>query len=95
VNLSFVTKATSSTCNIKLSSVEQSAQDIMTETTTNCILEIASDHLSLGKNDLALQAYRCATNVAFSNVISVNNKLEVKKRQERLDSITANHTRED
>ena len=94
-NLSIVTEATSSTCDSKLSSAEQSAQDIVRETNIDCILEMASDHLSLGKNDLALQAYRRAMKVAFADVISVKNKLGVKKSQEGLDSITADLTREE
>jgi tetratricopeptide (TPR) repeat protein len=49
----------------------------------------------LGKNDLALQAYRRAMKVAFADVISVKNKLGVKKSQESLDSITADLTREE
>ena len=56
---------------------------IQNETDIDRILEIASDHLSLGQNELALQAYRRAMKCAFADVISVKRQLmEVKQRQE-------------
>ncbi|KAL3811947.1 hypothetical protein ACHAXA_007227 [Cyclostephanos tholiformis] len=96
-NLGVIAEVTSSTCdNSKLGSVEKLARDVVGDTDIDCILEIASDHLSLGKNDLALQAYRRAMKVAFADVISVKNKLvEVKRRQENLDPSAADLTREE
>jgi len=96
-NLSIITEGTSSSdSTIRKSTAEQS-QDIQRETNIDSILEMASDHLSLGKNDLALQAYRRAMKVAFADVISVKQKLvEVKKKQARgnLDSSSTNLTKQ-
>ncbi|KAL3766378.1 hypothetical protein ACHAW5_000917 [Stephanodiscus triporus] len=86
-NLGIVSDATTSS---------SEAQDVVGETNIDCILEVASDHLSLGKNDLAFRAYRRAMKVAFADVISVKNKLvEVKRRQENLDPATADLTRDE
>jgi tetratricopeptide (TPR) repeat protein len=96
-NSGVIAEAISSTRdNGNLGSAEQSARDVVGETDIDCILEIASDHLSLGKNDLALQAYRRAMTVAFADVVSVKNKIvEVKRRQENLDPSAADLTREE
>mmetsp|Transcript_35717 Transcript_35717/g.64326 ORF Transcript_35717/g.64326 Transcript_35717/m.64326 type:complete len:1216 (-) Transcript_35717:167-3814(-) len=88
-NLSIITTeaASSTTESTKKSAAEQS-QDIQRETNIDRILEMASDHLSLGKNDLALQAYRRAMKCAFADVISVKQKLvEVKKRQQATQTL--------
>lgn len=68
---------------VKKKSVAEQSQEIQSETDIDAILEIASDHLSLGKNDLALQAYRRAMKCAFANVLSVKQKL-VEVTQKRL-----------
>jgi len=47
----------------------------------DAILETASDHLSLGRNELALAAYRRAMKVSFANVISVKQRLVEAKRR--------------
>jgi len=58
--------------------------NVQDETDIDRILEMASDHLSLGQNELALQAYRRAMKCAFADVISVKRQLmEVKKLQKR------------
>ncbi len=55
------------------------------ETNIGILLEIASNHLSMGKNDLALQIYRRAMTRAFADVMSVKNRLrEIKRRQAEL-----------
>ena len=46
------------------------------------LLEMASNHLSLGKNELALQAYRRAMKRAFADVMSVKSRLEEIKRKQ-------------
>jgi len=58
--------------------------NVQDETDIDRILEMASDNLSLGQNELALQAYRRAMKCAFADVISVKRQLmEVKKLQKR------------
>jgi tetratricopeptide (TPR) repeat protein len=77
-------------------SAEGSARDVAVEADIDCILEIASDHLSLGRNDLALEAYRRAMKVAFADVISVKKKLmEVRGRQDNLDPSATDLTRDE
>ncbi|KAL7536704.1 hypothetical protein ACHAXR_011275 [Thalassiosira sp. AJA248-18] len=84
-NLSIITEVSADSSS-KKSAAEQAQQDIQKETNIDRILEMASDHLSLGKNDLALQAYRRAMKCAFADVISVKQKLvEVKKKQAQGD----------
>lgn len=66
-------------------STEQQIQSSDEETNIDILLEIASNHLSMGKNDLALQAYRRAMTRAFADVMSVKNRLrEIKTRQAEL-----------
>ena len=72
--------------------------NIQREKNIDKILELASDHLSLGKNDLALQAYRRAMKLAFDDVIRVKRKLvEVKVRQanDNLDVTAAELTKQE
>ena len=67
--------------NRKKSSAEQ-IEDIEEESNIDMLLEMASNHLSLGKNELALQAYRRAMKRAFADVMSVKSRLEeIKKKQ--------------
>ena len=61
------------------------SNDIMRETNIDIIFELASDHLSLGRNDLALQAYCRAMKIAFADVLSVKKKL-AKLKHEQGDS---------
>ena len=63
-------------------STAQQMHDIVEETNIDSLLEIASNHLSLGKNELALQAYRRAMQRAFADVMSVKKQLEHIKRQQ-------------
>jgi len=66
-------------------STAQEMQDFEEETNIDSLLEIASNHLSLGKNDSALQAYRFAMKLAFADVMAVKNQLrEIKRQQEEL-----------
>mmetsp|Transcript_26430 Transcript_26430/g.44973 ORF Transcript_26430/g.44973 Transcript_26430/m.44973 type:complete len:940 (-) Transcript_26430:290-3109(-) len=66
-------------------STAQQMQDIEEETNIDSLLEIASYHLSLGKNELALQAYRRAMKRAFADVMLVKNQLgEIKRQQAEL-----------
>ena len=67
--------------NRKKSSAEQ-IEDIEEESNIDMLLEIASNHLSLGKNELALQAYRRAMKRAFADVMSVKSRLEEIKRKQ-------------
>jgi tetratricopeptide (TPR) repeat protein len=70
--------------NRKKSSAEQ-IEDIEEESNIDMLLEMASNHLSLGKNELALQAYRRAMKRAFADVMSVKSRLEeIKKKQAEL-----------
>lgn len=63
----------------------QQMQDIEEETNIDLLLELASNHLSLGKNDEALQVYRRAMKRAFADVMSVKKQLEeIKKQQTQL-----------
>ena len=63
----------------------QTARDIGEETSIDTLLEIASNHLSLGKNEAALQAYRRAMKCAFDDVMSVKKQLgEIKIQQAEL-----------
>ena len=61
--------------------VMEQSQDIQQETNIDTILEMASNHLSLGKNELALTAYRRAMKCAFEDVISVKKKMVEVKEQ--------------
>ena len=87
-NLSIITEA--SGCSKTSTGSSQKSKtsdtdDIQRESNIDVILEMASDYLSLGKNDLALTAYRRAMKVAFADVISVKQKLvDVKKRQQSM-----------
>jgi len=107
-NLSIITEASLSSCCSRTSASDNRSRtsgdtgsyesQISRETNIDRILEIASDHLSLGKNDLALLAYRRAMKVAFADVMRVKQKLvEVKKRQQEgnLDTATAELTRKE
>ncbi|EJK62403.1 hypothetical protein THAOC_16987, partial [Thalassiosira oceanica] len=47
----------------------------------DAILETASDHLSLGRNELAMASYRRAMKVSFADVISVKRRLVEAKRR--------------
>ncbi len=67
------------------SSTSHLTNDIEEETNIDSLLETASYHLSLGKNELALQTYRHAMKLAFADVMSVKNKLgEIKRQQAEL-----------
>jgi len=63
-------------------STAQQMQYIEEETDIDSLLEVASNHLSLGKNEVALQAYRRAMKRAFADVMSVKKQLEEIKRQQ-------------
>ncbi|KAL9182300.1 hypothetical protein ACHAXT_012952 [Thalassiosira profunda] len=79
-SLSIITEVSSSSGGS--SSKKSAPPDIHKETDIDRILEIASDHLSLGRNESALQAYRRAMKCAFADVLSVKQKLtDVKQRQ--------------
>jgi tetratricopeptide (TPR) repeat protein len=67
--------------NRKKSSAEQ-IEDIEVESNIDMLLEMAGNHLSLGKNELALQAYRRAMKRAFADVMSVKSRLEEIKRKQ-------------
>lgn len=72
----------SSLLNTSISSFD--SKDITHETNIDRILEVASDYLSLGQNELALQAYRRAMKCAYANVITVKQQLmQVKQQQIR------------
>ena len=60
----------------------------------DAILETASDHLSLGRNELAMAAYRRAMKVSFADVISVKQRLiEARRRSAAAPSGEADLTR--
>ena len=54
-----------------------------TSSSIDSILERASEHLSIGKNSSALQAYRSAMKAAYANVIQVKDQL-VKVKQDQI-----------
>ena len=90
-NLNNIIEANTLICDdIKSNASDRLNHDNVTTSGVNnidSILEQASDHLSLGKNDLALEAYRNAMQVAFADVIMVKSKLvEVKMKQEYVTS---------
>ena len=90
-NLNNIIEANNLICDdIKSNASDRLNNDNVTTSGVNnidSILEQASDHLSLGKNDLALEAYRNAMQVAFADVIMVKSKLvEVKMKQEYVTS---------